>query len=151
MQLKLFSWNATGIMTGIPYLTSELRRNEISVCGLSEHWLGPHNACILNSIDTDYSAFTVTSRSPSVFNGRHIYRGGVSLLWHKSLDRRLELLDIDSDRLIAAKLFLHDISVVIVQVYLPTSSHGIDMFKTEVNKLHCSSICLHSHRCHGRL
>ena len=81
MELNLMSWNTTGIMTGIPYLCEELKNKNITICGLSEHWLLSHNSYILDNVDTNYSSHTVTCVSPSTLNGRQIGKGGVALLW----------------------------------------------------------------------
>ena len=76
MDLNIISWNAIDIMTGIPYLTRVLIECNISVCGLSEHWLLPHNAAIIDSINSNHKAHAVTCSSPSTLNGRTIGRGG---------------------------------------------------------------------------
>jgi len=141
MNIRLMSWNTTGVMTGIPYLTKELCARNISVCGLSEHWLYSHNVNILDSLDTNYSSYAVCCSNPASFNGRLIGKGGVALLWHHSLDNFIESVPIESDRLIAIRLCLPDISVIIIQVYLPSSNLSIDTFKLEVDKLNdvCST------------
>ena len=36
-RMNIMTWNATGVMTGIPYLDFELRLKNIDICGLSEH------------------------------------------------------------------------------------------------------------------
>ena len=133
------SWNATGIMTGIPYLCDQLKNNNITICGLSEHWLLSHNAHILNNVDSNYSSHTVTCASPSTLNGRLIGKGGVALLWHKSVDSFVETIHIESDRIAALKLCLPNQTLVIVQVYLPCSNHSIETFKNEVDIL--SDLC----------
>jgi len=140
--MNIISWNATGIMTGIPYLTRVLNERNISVCGLSEHWLLPHNASILDSIDSNYRAHTVTCSSPSTFNGRTIGKGGVSILGHKSLDSIVQTVDINCDRIVAVKLCLQYSSILLVQVYLPASGHSIDIFKDTVDRL---SDCVAAH------
>ena len=77
------------------------------MCGLSEHWLLPHNASILDSIDSNYRAHTVTCSSPSTFNGRTIGKGGVSILWHKSLDSIVQTVDINCDSETVFTIFFH--------------------------------------------
>ena len=145
MDLNIISWNATGIMTGIAYLTRVLNERNSSVCGLSEHWLLPHNASI-DSIDSNDRAHTVTCSSPSTLNGRTIGKVGVSILWHKSLDSIVQTVDINCDRIVAVKLCLQYCSILLVQVYLPASGHSIDIFKDTVDRL---SDCLqHNARFH---
>ena len=91
------SYNATGVMTALPYITAELKEKNISVLGLSEHWLLSHNADILKHIDSEYSAHTITCSNPGYFNGRYIGKGGVAILWHRDLDNNVEIIETDSD------------------------------------------------------
>ena len=135
MDLRILSWNATGIMTGIPYLTEELNNRNISICGISEHMLLPRNAHILGRIDKNYHAHTVTSSYVNSLNGQLIGKGGASILWHKSLDNFVETIEVDSDRLVAIKLVLSDVSLVILQVYLPSANHTIEAFKETVDTM----------------
>ena len=102
--LSKMSWNSTGVMTGIPYLCDLLGKETFKICGLSEHWLLPHNVNILSSIDKNYSSLAKTCRNPHVLNGRLMGKGGVALLWHKSLNKVIEPVDIDSDRIIAIRV-----------------------------------------------
>ena len=100
------SWNATGIMTGLPYLCNELVRSNITICGLAEHWLLNHNANSLQNINPNYSAHTVTCSNPSYFNGRLIGKGGVALLWHRSVNSFVDIVEVDTDRIAAIQLTL---------------------------------------------
>ena len=132
------SWNATGIMTGIPYLCKELVNENVTICGLSEHWLLQHNSYILDAIDSNYSSHVVCVQ-PNYLNGRQLGRGGVALLWHKSINQYVRIIDVNCDRLAVIKLCLPDISLLVVQVYLPSVNHSIDYFKQIVDEL--ADIC----------
>ena len=134
MDINLLSWHATGIMTGIPYLTTARKALNITICGLSEHWLLSHNAAVLDSMDQNYNCYTVSCSSPSVFNGRTLSKGGVALLWHKSIDQYVQTLHIDSDRLVAMKLCLPRLSIVVIQVYMPSANNSIQTFKDVIDK-----------------
>ena len=81
-----------------------MNKLSITICGLSVHWLLPNNAAVLDSMDQNYNCYTVSCSSASSFNGRTLGKGGVALLWHKSIDQYVQTLHIDSDRLIAIKL-----------------------------------------------
>lgn len=133
------TWNATGIMTGIPYLLEQLVTRQISICGISEHWLLEHSSYLLDSVDPNYKSHVTICEHPKIINNRRIGKGGVAFLWHKSLHNMIEILDIGSDRLTAMKVSLSDQTLVILQVYLPCSNHKIDLFKDEVDKL--NDIC----------
>ena len=73
------TWNVTGLMTGIPYIIEELKAKQISICGISEHWLLQQNAYILDSISNDYESNTITCSNPTSLNGRIYGKGGVAI------------------------------------------------------------------------
>jgi len=74
-----------------------------------------------------------------IFQWAKIGKGGVALLWHRSLDDNVEIIPICTDRLAAIRLSLRGISIIIVQVYLPSANHNLTTFKTDVDAL--SDIC----------
>ena len=133
--LNILTWNATGVMTGIPYLLQELNDNDISICGLAEHWLLDQNAYILHTLHNDYNAHVVSCSNPRTFNGRTFGKGGVALLWHRRLDRYITIVESDSDRIAALKITAHGFTWFVIQIYLPCSSEPIEKFKSEVDKL----------------
>jgi len=135
-QLKLMSWNVTGMTTGIPYLVRELNNKHITVCGISEHWLLKQNVHILNNIDTNYQAHVIPCENPRTFNGREYGRGGVAILWHTSINKFVQTVSTDSDRIAAIKIALPFTNIYVIQVYLPSSNEHINTFKSEVDKLH---------------
>ena len=101
----------------------------ITICGLSAHWLLSHNAAVLDSMDQNYNCYTVSCSSPSVFNDRTLGKCCVALLWHKSIDQYIQTLHIDSHRLIIIKLCLPRLNIVVIQVYMPPVNHSIQPFK----------------------
>ena len=135
MKLNIMTWNATGIMTGIPYLCETLKNYLRSFRTL----LLPRNANILNSLDLNYQAHTVKCGTPSTFNDRQLGKGGVAILWHKSIDTFVEPLDVDCDRVAAVKLSLNGANYVFIQTYLPCTNHTLDVFKATVDVL--SDLC----------
>ena len=135
MKLKIMSWNATGIMTSIPYLLNELKNKNINICGVSEHWLLNHNAYILETINTEFHAHVITCSNPKSLNGRLYGKGGVALMWHKSLSSVMEPIETYSDRLAAIKINCSSFNVNVIQVYLPCANESIDCFKSKVDKL----------------
>ncbi|WAR25282.1 hypothetical protein MAR_010986 [Mya arenaria] len=83
-QFNVLTWNVTGIFSSSSYLSDVLIEKNVHICGLSEHWLYPHNLHALN--------LCVTSAKGA--------KGGVALLWHRQLDHLVSPLPIDDDRLI---------------------------------------------------
>ena len=47
-------------------------------------------------MDNEYNAHTVTCANPGCFNGRYIGKGGVAILWHRSLENAVEIIETGS-------------------------------------------------------
>ncbi|MES9884950.1 MAG: endonuclease/exonuclease/phosphatase family protein, partial [Sedimenticola sp.] len=134
--LNIISWNATGIMTGIPYLDNELDNMNIDICGISEHWLKPENSNILDNFNHNYRAHIVIDNDVKCFNNRRVGKGGVAILWHKRLDQFVQPIQTMDDRIAVIKLTFPNETLYIVQVYLPTSRYPIQTFKDYIDKLY---------------
>ena len=116
-------WNCRGVMSATPYLVDCLVRYNIDVCGISEHHLRLYNSTFLNTIDSNYSAFTkcATERDPTLY--RNSNKGGVALLIRNNLIHVTSLLEIDSDRITGVEVILNDLTILyIFCVYLPSSN-----------------------------
>ena len=133
--ISVMTWNATVIMTVIPYLDFELKRNNIDICGLSQHWLLDENKSILDSFNGDYASHVVVSKAPSSLNSRRIGKGGVGFIWKKNLSDRIEKIDVDDDRITVLKMSLSYENYFFIQVYLPTSSYPYVLYTEYVDKL----------------
>ena len=134
--INLMCWNCRGIMSATPYLVNCLIKYNIDICGISEHHLRLYNSNFLNTIDSNYSAFTkcATERDPTLY--RNINKGGVALLIHKDLIHRTSLLEIDSDRIIGVEVVLSDsTSIYVLCVYLPSSNLSDDLFHEYLDML----------------
>ena len=127
--LHLTSWNATGIMSSALYLSSFLDHNGVHINGISEHRLFNHNMHFLDSINSEYTGFGIADNSLILNNNRNIGKGGVALLWHRSMSSFISPLDIDSDRICGIQLTLRNVHFYIIQVYAPSSNHGLQSFK----------------------
>jgi len=46
-ELRVITWNVTGLMSGASYLGNILKEGKMDVCGFSEHWLTPNTNVIL--------------------------------------------------------------------------------------------------------
>lgn len=100
------TWNATGIMTGIPYLDKELKAKNIDICGISEHWLRPENSYLLNTFNKNYTSHVVVNNDCRAVNGCRIGKGGVAFLWKNDLSSQIEVIDTLDDRLAMIKVIL---------------------------------------------
>ena len=98
---------------------------------VSEHCLYEEQLGILDSA-TNYT-FKCTAVSafdnPAILSGKPAY-GGVALFWKNSInDFVTPLEEIDSDRIVGIRCdFGNNDPLFILGVYLPSSSHQMDMF-----------------------
>ena len=135
--LNLGSWNATGIMSSAAYTGSLLDKKSLHFLGISEHWLCPHNLHFIESIHRDYTGFAVCDNDLLLISRRKVGKGGVALLWHRSLNDKVTPLDIDSDRICGLQFRMNDnLFIYILQVYAPCSSHSINTYRDFIDLLH---------------
>ena len=98
--MKFMTWNSSGIMSSASYLSSALKRFDIDICGVSEHWLYKKNLHFLDSIHKSYMYAAVSDFDLERPSKRKVGKGGVALFWKRSIDKRVTLLNIDDDRMI---------------------------------------------------
>ena len=114
------TWNATGVMSSASYAGKLLASENIKIFGLSEHWLNSSNLHFLQSIHKDYHSYGVVARDPCKDGRRNISRGGVALMWHRSLGSDITTLDIDSDRICGIQYKIcPNRYIYFIQVYAP--------------------------------
>ena len=90
----------------------------------------------LDSINSEYTGFGIADNSLLFNNSRNIGKGGVALLWHKSMSTCISSLDIDSDRICGIQLTWNNVCFYIIQVYAPSSNHALHSFKDFIDLLH---------------
>ena len=130
------TWNASGIMSSGSYLGHILGTYDVDFCGVSEHWLYKKDHHFFDSIDKSYNNFVVSDFDLEVPSRRKVGKGGVALLWKRSLDNRVAILNIDDDRIGGIQYQISkDNYVYILQVYLPSSNHPISELSDYLMKL----------------
>ena len=130
------TWNATGVMSSCTYLCNTLNENSIDICGIAEHWLFERDLHFLDSIDNMYCSYAVSDFSLSLPSNRRVGKGGVCILWKRSLSNMITQLEIDDDRIIGIKIQINSENIIYVfQVYVPCSNHGIESFKSYMEKI----------------
>jgi len=100
-------------------LKMEMQKNDVSVLGVSEVWWKGQGE-IRNG---DYTVY---------YSGGERAERGVAIMVHKSIVRSVVKKIVCSDRIIALKLKTEPVSILIMQVYMPTLEYEDD----EVEKLH---------------
>ena len=70
-------------------------------------------------------------------SNRRVGKGGVAILWHKSLDHHVTPLDITSDRICGIHYRLNQhLNFYILQVYAPSSNHSVQVYWDFIDHLH---------------
>ena len=134
--LKLLSWNATGIMTSDSYIGRSLEQLSVDICGIGEHWLYMNDLHFLESISCSYKYAAVSDSDLEKPSGRKVGKGGVAIFWKRTIDSRVSLLNIDDDRIIGIQYQISkDNFVYIIQVYLPSVNHALAHFDEYLLKL----------------
>lgn len=100
MNIKLATWNATGIISSASYLCDLLNDRAVDVCGISEHFLYPNNVHFLSTLNSDYRFHVTCDRDLKLPGARRVGKGGVCLTWHKRYDNYIVPLHTDDDRII---------------------------------------------------
>jgi len=96
----------------------EMQKNEVSFLGVSEvQWIGQGEIR-----SGDYTLY---------YSGGEWAERGVAIVVHKSIMRSVVKKIVCNDRIIALKLKAEPVSILIMQVYIPTSEYEDD----EVEKL----------------
>lgn len=119
--LNIVSWNVYGIKRNLPIL-HEFCKEFRGIVALQETLLLPHDLSISDTVHEDYNSFSISSMDSTdyIIQGRP--RGGLSFLWHKSLDKSVKVISLNSDRLLGLQVTLNDTSVLFINVYMPWES-----------------------------
>ena len=72
---SILTWNATGIMSSAAYLIECLNKNDVDICGVSEHWLYEKDLTFLNQLDKCYSSFAVSDSDLKNPSSRRVGKG----------------------------------------------------------------------------
>ena len=127
--LTVRAWNARGINTGATYLTHLLDKCDVMI--VSEHWLPSHELFKLNYMHDDFTATAKAGKNTSSV-ATHAW-GGVAILWRKSIDLHVSVIDVPSRRICVIKLYQkHCIDLYIVGVYLPQTGCKNENFMDEL-------------------
>ena len=134
-KLRLCTWNAGGLMSNVVHLQNCLEKSDI--CVVQEHWLYPDS---LNFMATVNANFTGWGRSSNDLNLDSIWRrgkGGIGILWGKSLNPYITKMDdLGDDRILVIRVKeTEGQDIFIVGVYLPSSNCGIDLYRACIEKL----------------
>ena len=144
--LKLCTWNVTGIMSSASYLCDLLTDGEIDICGISEHWLPLDNLFFIDTIISDYDYFAVCDESVNLYGSQKMNKGGVAFLWRDTLANCIVPLELNDDWIIGIKLQISPSDYIFIfQVYLPCVNYSNDVYSEFISKLY-DLYCIYSER-----
>ena len=124
IKLNLGCWNARGIMYGSVYADKLLRRLDLDILGISEHWLYPDSIQFLESINSGYSYYAICDNDLFVSDRCRKGKGGVAFLWKKCLSSKIRTLELDCDRAVGITLNLPGCRMItLIMIYLPSANH----------------------------
>ena len=119
-KLHVISFNCEGVKNILPQIYDLCDTADIIL--LQETWLFPHELDILNNVHPSFDAFSLSSMDMGA--GLHVGRprGGVSILWRKSLGHFCKIVQYDDQRILGLSLQIEEVKYVILNVYLPFCS-----------------------------
>lgn len=118
--VKLISFNCKNVTRSVDCI----RRLCVSadIIALQETWLLPHEISLLGQINDNFvfTGVSAVDTSDGVLRGRPY--GGVALLWKKASFASVSVIKCNSARLVAIKVMLHQRSILVFSIYMPTDS-----------------------------
>jgi exonuclease III len=135
--IKLACYNARGIMPSCKYIGNLLSHKDVDILCISEHWLFPEMLTFIDSIHADFTGYAVCCKDLDPTTSHRRGKGGVAILFKKSIQHMITSLDIDDDRICGISLSLcKDIQIKVISVYLPSSNHTNASFSDYIEKLY---------------
>ena len=127
--LTIISYNCRGAMSATMYLNNLLKKCDI-LC-LQEHHLFPECVNFFRSFDPLFTAETIIDLDCYDTCTKRIRKGGVAIMWRKSLDYCVKKLDVPKycDRIVGICLTVRgNQPIYIINVYMPASSCEITLY-----------------------
>mgnify|MGYP000665845953 CR=1 FL=1 len=117
MVLRIVTWNVRGAANCLSDM--QLKLDGCDVMAITEHWLDPTQADMLNTLHSDFTLFTKFHTDHNSKRGA----GGVALFIRNSSFDCITSVDvISNNHLICAKLVTKNTPLYIVGVRLPSSN-----------------------------
>jgi hypothetical protein len=116
-------------------LSSILDETKCDIALINEHKLLPHSLTFLESIHKEYKGVEIADRDLQIYEQSHCGKSGVGIMYKKTLEQNIKVIDCKSDRIIALKLNrLMALPLFIFCVYLP-ADNDIDNYRDYLESL----------------
>ena len=130
-ELCIATYNCSGFKSSRTFINSFLTTTTCLILCLQETWLLDSNMDLLGNTHKDYfyTGVSGVDSKKDIIQGRP--HGGVAILWHKSLNNKINVLITGNKRICAISVNISDKqSVLIITVYMPCDnrSHSPDEF-----------------------
>ena len=137
MHLNISCFNARGIMPSTKYIERVLQQNAIDVLAISEHWLFPEMLTYLDTMCEGYLAHGVSSHSLDPYTSHRRGKGGVAIVYKKTLKHNITTISLDEDWICGLSLSLDDSTTLsIFSVYMPSSNYSNVSYSVNIEKLY---------------
>ena len=132
----ILTWNVRGIMSSAGSLSKLLDDKNIDIAFISEHKLREQQDTFLNSVHSNYSAFTLCDAS--VGPRARCGKGGVAIMYKKSCQFTISPLNIQiNDRVIGIQIDSKYVKPIYAfSVYLPSVNYSYDDYAECIDHLH---------------
>ena len=120
--LVIGTFNVENIKTNKVYVCDLLQKCQLLF--LQEHWLFAFEKDYLNKEFPDFNNCAKSCDEYDQIPRSYRTRGhaGVAVMWHKCIDKYIEILDCQSERILPIRLNLGDLKVVIISSYMPAGN-----------------------------
>lgn len=136
LKLKIGSFNVRGIMPGTSYVCHIMDTYDLDIMCLCEHWLYPDSLSYLSSMHTNYLCDPKADRSLNIYDSIRRGKGGVAILWKKSINSIVSKMYIDDDRISGLCITLSSgARIFLINVYMPSSDYPIEVYRSYVQKV----------------
>lgn len=120
---NIISYNCEGVKRSSNYIADLLQTTKCDILCLQELWVLDSNINYLSTIHRDYEYYGISGVDANIkiLCGRP--KGGVAILYKKSLSRYVEHIKLENRRMCAIKLNMaNNFSCIVFNVYLPCDS-----------------------------
>ena len=141
MNLRFMSWNVRGIMSSAGSLSYALNKEHIDVAFISEHKLFEHSKSFMGSIEPLYDHITQCDDDFSTYNNIKCGKGGVSILYRKTLNFNIRAMDEIADpRIVGVEITCQsETKIFAFSIYLPSANYPNEIYEDYINTL--QAIC----------
>ena len=122
-RLNVTSFNCCGYKSSREYIFSDII-DTFDIIALQETWLMPHEVGLPDALSEKYNAFSISSVNVNdgILRGRPY--GGLAFMWHEKLNSFVRVKEFNDDRLLGLTCTLNGMTVLFLNVYLPTDAHN---------------------------